>query len=183
MLPGTTRDLLVPALERSSRKTAGHDFAVCYNPEYLRAYAALSDFQSTHFVTIGCSDPNDPAVQRLVVLYSGLGDTACSVLSYEEAEFQKYVHNCFNAVKISFFNEMRMAAKELAIDPEAGFQITARTAQASWDPQYGITDRGAYAGACLPKDMNAWLAFAEQRTLPLSITHAAYAVNGTMGGE
>lgn len=183
MLPGTTRGLLIPALELVSGKTAGIDFGVCYNPEYLRARQASQDFRSTTLVTIGCGNADDPAVDRLAALYQPFNAAETVVLTYEEAEFQKYVHNCYNAVKISFFNEMRMAAKGLGLDPDVLFDVTATTAQANWDPRYGIADRGAYGGACLPKDMNAWINFAERRSLPAFVTQAARDVNRFLGGE
>jgi UDPglucose 6-dehydrogenase len=185
MLPGTTRTLLIPALESVSGKRAGADFGVCYNPEYLRARQASQDFRRTTLVTIGCADAgaDDLAVERLTELYKPFGAAKKLLLTYEEAEFQKYVHNCYNAVKISFFNEMRMAAKGLGIDPDASFEATAVSAQANWDPWYGVADQGAYGGACLPKDMNAWINFAERRNLPTYLTHAAREINRVLGGE
>ncbi|MCM3902285.1 MAG: hypothetical protein ND866_11310, partial [Pyrinomonadaceae bacterium] len=36
MLPGTVESMVVPTLENSSGKKAGHHFSVCINPEFLR---------------------------------------------------------------------------------------------------------------------------------------------------
>jgi UDPglucose 6-dehydrogenase len=35
------------------------------------------------------------------------------------------------------------------------------TAEASWNPRYGIRDFGPFNGSCLPKDTAAFLAFAK----------------------
>lgn len=44
MLPGTCVSLLVALLEKLSGKTAGEDFGVCVNPEFLREGTSVSDF-------------------------------------------------------------------------------------------------------------------------------------------
>src|SRR5262245_4605899 len=36
VLPGTTQETIIPAIESASEKIAGRDFAVCFNPEFLR---------------------------------------------------------------------------------------------------------------------------------------------------
>src|SRR4051794_24887342 len=41
ILPGTVEDILIPLLEKKSRKKAGRDFGVCMNPEFLRESTAL----------------------------------------------------------------------------------------------------------------------------------------------
>ena len=33
--PGTTENLVIPTLERASRRTAGSDFGVCFHPEFF----------------------------------------------------------------------------------------------------------------------------------------------------
>lgn len=44
VLSGTTQLVVIPALESSSQKRAGVDFAVCYNPEFMREGTAVADF-------------------------------------------------------------------------------------------------------------------------------------------
>ncbi|HOC17974.1 MAG TPA: nucleotide sugar dehydrogenase, partial [Vicinamibacterales bacterium] len=45
VLPGTTHDVVIPALERHSGKRYGEDFGVAVNPEFLREGSALNDFR------------------------------------------------------------------------------------------------------------------------------------------
>jgi len=180
--PGTTRDLLIPLLEKTSGLIAHQDFGVCYNPEYLRAHSALADFVSPRLVTIGSYKPYDRAYQMLEKIYiEALGDIPIEEGTYEEAEFHKLVHNAFNATKISFFNEMRSLAKHISIDPERAFILTAKTAEGLWNPNYGIRDFGAYRGACLPKDVNSLLWHAQQHGIKLPILTAVQAVNRALG--
>jgi UDPglucose 6-dehydrogenase len=180
--PGTTRDRLLPILEESSGKKAGTDFGVCYNPEYLRAYSAERDFLHPRVVTIGRDPQNAEFTRRVTEIYTSFGAPIYQC-SYEEAEFQKYVHNLFNATKISFFNEMRAVARTLDLDPGVAFQCTALSAQGMWDSLYGAHDHGPYSGACLPKDVGAWLSFTAERGLPAPLVSAVRAVNRACGGR
>ena len=44
VVPGTTEDVVLPLLEQASGKTAGVDFGVGTNPEFLREGEAVNDF-------------------------------------------------------------------------------------------------------------------------------------------
>lgn len=184
MTPGTTRNLLIPELEESSGKEAGRGFHVCYNPEYLRAHNAVADFAEFRFLTFGTASPDDEAALRMRELFTAWSDATVTELSFEEAEFQKYVHNVFNAVKISYFNEMRQAAGSLNLDRiEHIFALTAKTAEASWNPDYGIRAHGPFGGACLPKDTAAWAAFSRHMGIESPVVDATRAINISLGGS
>ena len=183
MPPGTTRNRLIPAIEGGSGLRAGVDFLVCYNPEYLRAQNAVEDFLEFRFLTVGTTEPGDEASLRMRTIFAGFDDTTTTELSYEEAEYQKYVHNVFNAVKITYFNEMRAAARKLGLtNIEPIFALTARTAEAAWNPQYGTRDAGPFGGACLPKDTAAWSGFATSQGIDASLVETARQVNIALGG-
>src|SRR5438045_3050092 len=70
MLPGTCTELLIPILEKASGKTAGVDFGVAVNPEFLREGSSVRDFFEPPKTVIGS---HDPASAHLVAkLYEGL---------------------------------------------------------------------------------------------------------------
>jgi nucleotide sugar dehydrogenase len=184
MPPGTTRNTLIPAIEAGSGLRAGVDFLICYNPEYLRAYNAVEDFLDFRFLTMGTSEPGDLASHRMKDIFSAFEGATITELSYEEAEYQKYVHNVFNAVKISYFNEMRAAATKLGLsNVEPIFALTARTAEAGWNPAYGTRDAGPFGGACLPKDTAAWAAFARSHRIDAALVETTRQVNIALGGS
>src|SRR3989442_4659549 len=53
VLPGTTHDVVIPALERESGKKYGDGFGVSVNPEFLREGTALKDFRKPPLTLVG----------------------------------------------------------------------------------------------------------------------------------
>lgn len=173
VLPGTTGEL-TRIIEEHSGKRAGVDFGVCMNPEFLRERTAEEDFAHPWLVVIGELDARSG--DMLAELYA---DFACPIqrLSLEEAELQKYVHNLYNAVKITFFNEMRDVARQAGIDTEKVFPLVAKSAEGMWHPEYGIHDFGAFDGSCLPKDTQAFFAWAKDHGWESPLLETAIAFN------
>ncbi|MEE9304418.1 MAG: nucleotide sugar dehydrogenase, partial [Thiotrichaceae bacterium] len=56
MLPGSMRSVVIPVLEEYSGKTAGVDFGVCNNPEFLRESTAVYDYYNPPKTVIGETD-------------------------------------------------------------------------------------------------------------------------------
>lgn len=165
--PNTVEGLLIPLLEKYSGKKAGKDFGVCMNPEYLREDSNEEDFKNPWIIIIGELDTTSG--EMLDEIY-GPHDCPIAHISIKEAEAQKYIHNLFNACKISFFNEMRMICETVNVDADKVFDLVAKSAEASWNPKYGIRNFGPFGGSCLPKDTAAFLAWAKGelgKTLPL----------------
>lgn len=178
MPPGTTRTRLLPMLQDMSGRRADVDFHVCHNPEYLREVSADQDFRRAQVLTIGTARLGNTAARRIREIFAN-HDAAPIDLTFEQAEFQKYVHNLYNAVKISYFNEMRAVAHILGVtDVDPVFALTARTAEGMWNPVYGTRNLGPFGGACLPKDGAAWLAF-NRDNAPAVMVDAAVAVNNS----
>lgn len=174
VLPKMTEDLVIPILEKESGRTAGKDFGVAMNPEYLREKHAEDDFAHPWLVTIGSLDQKSK--QFMLEIFQ---DFQCPIhhLSLREAETQKYVHNLYNAVKIAFFNEMRMVCEHIDIAPDKIFEITAESAEGSWNKTYGIRNLGPFDGMCLPKDAGAFLSWSKQFKLEMDVLDGALRSN------
>lgn len=196
--PGTTRNTIIPILEKNSGKKAGKHFGVCMNPEYLREESSVKDFYDPRLILIGSLDKKSKLF--LQDIYS-VFDCPIYFASLEEAEIQKYTHNLFNACKISFFNEFRMIVKKMIeinnnenehhngngskngrgsfdIDIEKVFRLVSITAEASYNPKYGTRDMGPFGGSCLPKDTMAFFTFAKKTYgTELSLLKAVINVN------
>jgi UDPglucose 6-dehydrogenase len=178
--PGTMEETVIPILEQRSGKVAGDDFGAAFNPDYLRGNRAEQDFCRPWITVIGTED--ETAWRVLEGLYKPFGSDIYR-LPIKQAELHKYIHNLFNATKISFFNEMRQAATDLGIETETVFQLVAKSSEGMWNPAYGIRDLGPFDGSCLPKDSQAFLSFAQERSIPMPLLAAAIQVNESMSAQ
>ena len=181
LLPGTTEERVIPMLEYYSRKKAGLDFGVCVTPEFLRAGSAEEDFIHPRLTVIGAYD--ERSGKELEELYQPFG-AEIVVTELKVAEMMKYVHNLFNATKISFFNEMHVVCDELGIDSEAVNFLVAKSTEGMWNPKYGTVGGRPYGGSCLPKDTRAFRSFAQKLNLSrMPLLDAVIRVNEEMGEQ
>ena len=178
--PGTTRKILIPLFEKYSGMIAGEDFGVCMQPEFLRAASSEKDFLHPWATVIGELDKQSGNV--LAEIYSDFGGKMFRV-DLETAEFVKYIHNTFNATKISFSNEMWLLGRKLGIDANLALKIASRTAEGFWNPSYGIIGGRPYGGSCLPKDTKALLKFADKIGIHMPLLSAVDSVNSQMERE
>jgi UDPglucose 6-dehydrogenase len=172
--PKTTREIVLPLIEKISGKKAGKDFGLCMQPEYLREKTAKEDFARPWFILIGQLDEKSGDV--LDKLYRSF-DAPIERCSLEEAEFQKYVHNLYNAVKIAFFNEMRVVANHEKWNADAVFRATAESCEGIWNPMYGLRDHGPFDGSCLPKDTRALLQWGDNNGHDLGVLRSVIIEN------
>ena len=177
-LPGTTEERVIPMLEYYSRKKAGLDFGVCMNPEFLRSASAEDDFAHPWLTVIGAYD--ERSGEELEKLYRPFR-AEIVVTKIKVAEMMKYVHNLFNATKISFFNEMHTICQKLGINSRAVNSLVVKSAEAMWNPKYGTVGGRPYGGSCLPKDTRAFRNFAHKLNLsPMTLLDAVIKVNEEM---
>jgi len=185
MPPGTTRETLIPLLEKVSGKRVSRDFGVVYCPEYLRAATASEDFRRPRIVTLASCTRHDRAHDRVAHLMSDFG-AALHWLPFEAAEFQKYVNNVGNAVKISTYNWFRLLAEKVGLDNdqiERAFELSVLSAEGLWNSSYGTRNFGPYSGACLPKDTAALKAYARDIGVDTALLDAVEDVNQAVGGS
>lgn len=175
--PGTTEELVIKEVEAASGLKAGKDFGVCMNPEYLREVSAFEDAVKPWIILIGELDERSGSMLAEVYARFVSPIIRCSL---KEAEMQKYVHNLFNAVKISFFNEMRAVAEGIGADASKIFDVTAKSAEGMWNPKYGTKDNGPFMGSCLPKDAQAFYKWADSKGLDVSLLKEAIDVNNSL---
>ncbi len=151
ILPGTTADVIIPALEAASGKKAGKDFGVATNPEFLREGSAIKDFLNPPMTVIGVSDPKSESL--LKELYEWVPAKLFSV-PVSSAEMVKYVCNSFHALKVAFANEIGTLCKHAEVDTESITEIFLSDTQLNISPYY-LNPGFAFGGSCLPKDVRA----------------------------
>ena len=149
MLPGTCLDLLVPILEKASGKTAGVDFGVAVNPEFLREGSSVRDFFDPPKTVIGELDA--ASGDTVASLYEGLPGDVFRV-PIPVAEITKYADNSFHALKIGFANELGAICGALGLDSHAVMDVFVADRKLNISPAY-LKPGFAFGGSCLPKDL------------------------------
>jgi GDP-mannose 6-dehydrogenase len=151
VLPGTTENTVIPALERASGLKAGRDFGVAMNPEYLREGSGVADFDSPEKTVIGQLD--DASGDPIAEMYGKFADTIFRV-PIRVAEAAKYVDNAFHALKVGFANEVGALSVEFGIDSHQLMEIFKSDRKLNISEAY-LTPGFCFGGSCLPKDLRA----------------------------
>jgi GDP-mannose 6-dehydrogenase len=149
MLPGTCLGLLVPILEKASGRTAGVDFGVAVNPEFLREGSSVRDFLDPPKTVIGEFDPESG--DAVAALYAGLPGDVFRV-PIPVAEMTKYADNAFHGVKIGFANELGAICRALGLDSHRVMDVFLADRKLNVSPAY-LRPGFAFGGSCLPKDL------------------------------
>jgi len=175
VVPGSTEDKITPILERKGNKTAGEDFGVGMNPEFLREGTAVHDFLDPDKVVLGADD--ERALADMHRVFDPLIDqTDAPVVESDTrtAEMIKYANNSFLAAKVSLINDIGNICKELGVD---AYEVA---------DAIGLDDRiGAqflrsglgWGGSCFPKDTAAIRATARQHDYEPLMLDAATEIN------
>jgi GDP-mannose 6-dehydrogenase len=151
VLPGTTHDVVIPALERTSGKVYGTGFGVSVNPEFLREGTAIHDFRNPPMTLIGHNYRSD--AQPTEALYARV-DAPMVTTSIRTAEMIKYACNTWHALKVCFANEVGNLCKRLDIDSHEMMGIFCRDEKLNLSSYY-MKPGFAFGGSCLPKDVRA----------------------------
>ncbi|MBX6382560.1 MAG: nucleotide sugar dehydrogenase [Microbispora sp.] len=158
MLPGTCENLLVPILEKASGRTAGVDFGVAVNPEFLREGSSVRDFFEPPKTVIGQLDEASGDV--VAALYEGLPGEVFRV-PVAVAEMTKYADNAFHGLKISFANELGAICRALGLDSHQVMDVFLADTKLNISPAY-LRPGFAFGGSCLPKDLRGLVYAARQ---------------------
>ena len=151
VLPGTTHEVVIPALERESRKKYGDGFGVSVNPEFLREGTALKDFRKPPLTLVGHNHAADAS--GTIALYQSI-DAPLVSTSIRVAEMMKYTSNTWHALKVVFANEIGNLCKKLDVDSHEVMDIFCRDEKLNLSPYY-LKPGFAFGGSCLPKDVRA----------------------------
>ena len=151
VLPGTVRSILIPTLEQYSGKTAGRDFGVVVNPEFLREGSAVHDFYHPPKTVIGASDIRSGDI--VATLYQNT-DAPLIRLDIDSAEMVKYADNAWHATKVVFANEIGNLCKALGVDSHKVMDAFCLDTKLNLSPYY-LRPGFAFGGSCLPKDVRA----------------------------
>lgn len=110
--PGTTRELILPALEKKNL-IVGKDFYLCFSPERVDPGNEIYHIKNTPKVIGGITE-KCTAIGKL--LYESIIDTVVPVSSPEAAETVKLLENTFRSINIGLANEVAIMCEKLGVD-------------------------------------------------------------------
>jgi UDP-N-acetyl-D-glucosamine dehydrogenase len=110
--PGTTREIMLPALESTGLKV-GQDFFLAFSPERVDPgnprYGTRNTPKVVGGITADCR-------RVAVALYQPAIDSLVAVSTTEAAELVKLLENTFRSVNIGLVNEMAIVCDKLGVD-------------------------------------------------------------------
>ena len=152
VIPGTMKNVILPILEKNSRKKAGKDFGLISNPEFLQEGRAIHDTIKPHAVVLG--GYKTKFMKKTEKFFSWFNPNVPIIISnHQTVEMIKYANNSFLATKISFINQIANICQRI---PDTDIDDVAYTI--GLDPRIGnlfLNAGPGYGGSCLPKDMKA----------------------------
>lgn len=153
IVPGTSEDRLIPLLEESSGLSAGRDFGVCVNPEFLRVGTAVDDYRNPPYTLVGELSPGDG--DPLHDLYHEIPAPFYQV-SLRMAEMIKYASNAYHALKVAFANEIGVLSRSLGLDGVDVMGLLCADSKLNVSANY-LRPGPPFGGSCLTKDLQALL--------------------------
>ena len=152
VIPGTMKNVVLPILERNSKKKAGKDFGLISNPEFLQESRAIQDTIKPHVVILG--GYRTKFMKKTEKFFSRFNPNVPIIITnHQTTEMIKYAHNTFLATKISFINQIANICQGI---PDTNIDDVANTM--GLDPRIGnlfLNAGPGYGGSCLPKDIKA----------------------------
>ncbi|HKU15973.1 MAG TPA: UDP-glucose/GDP-mannose dehydrogenase family protein [Steroidobacteraceae bacterium] len=193
VIPGTTDGVVRDALERASGKTAGRDFGLGMNPEFLTEGQAVADFMNPDRIVVGGID--ERARQTIASVYAGFEHAPRILTNTRTAEMIKYASNSVLATLISFSNEIgRLCSAigdvdvaEVMKGVHAAAYFTTRDNESGATVRAGITsflEAGCgFGGSCLPKDVTALVAQGRSNGLGMPLLGSVLDINRSQPQE
>lgn len=149
-----------------------------FNPEFLTEANAINDFVNQDRVVLG--GRNNESLDKVYDVFRKVFPRIPIIKTdTKTAEMVKYVANCFLAIKVSFANQIFDMCNSIGISYDSVTSIAkldTRLGNSHWKVPGPDGDRG-YGGHCFPKDMSAFLSFAEENNIDLSIIKEAISYN------
>jgi UDPglucose 6-dehydrogenase len=184
VVPGTTEEVVGPAIERTSGRRLGSEVGLAMNPEFLREGVAVEDFLEPDRIVLGGID--DRTLDVLSELYAVFEATPILRVDPRTAEMVKYTSNALLATLISFSNEIGNLCAELGTDVTRvleGVHLDRRLSPVVDGRRIApgiLVYLGAgcgFGGSCFPKDVKALVAHGENAGVPMPMLRSVLDIN------
>ncbi len=187
--PTTTENFVKPLLESLSGKRCGESFGLCTNPEFLTQvhkttkdpelkawYESNPEGIKTFEDKVVIGEYDKKSGDMLEGLFKQLNIPVFRT-DLKTAEMIKYSHNLVLASRISYWNELFLICDALGIDSKLVADIVSTDNRIG---KYGIVHGKAFGGACLPKDLEAFIGFVKSNGKTPKLLEAIFEINKYM---
>ena len=176
--PSTVSTKVIPFVNAKLKELPNRKIGFASNPEFLREGTCWEDFIEPDRVVIGVNDEKSKEI--LNKLYIPFG-APVHYVSYNTAEYIKYLSNTLLSTMVSYANEMSMVAKSIGdIDIAKAFKVLHEDKRWFGTPagmsKYVYPGCG-YGGYCLPKDTAALASISEAYGFTPEILNANLSMN------
>lgn len=127
---------------------------ITYSPEYLTERNWYRDVEEIKYTVLGGKNP-----QLWADLFADLGKTI-HITDMKTASFMKYAVNTFLSTKVTFMNELHDLYGGDWNKLKKLLELDARLGTSHFDVP-GPDGKRGYGGSCFPKDVKAFLTYAE----------------------
>ena len=150
------------------------NFDVVSNPEFLREGFAVEDFMKPDRIVVGAK--TQKALDKMRQLYEPFVRQGNPILEMdnESAEVTKYAANSYLAMRITYMNELANFCEKVGANVDLvrkGMGTDTRIGKRFLFPGIG------YGGSCFPKDVNALIKTADERSSEMKILKIVDQIN------
>ncbi len=170
--PGTTRELVLPELEKTGKRV-GRDFFLVFSPE---REDPGNDIFSVRNIPKLIGGITTECLKHGIALYSAIVTQVVPVSSPEVAEAAKLLENIYRSVNIALVNEMKMLFDRMGINIWEVIEA-AKTKPFGFQPFYPGPGLG---GHCIPIDPFYLTWKARQYDFPTRFIELAGEINTSM---
>lgn len=157
---GASEKIILPLLDSELRKDLNWDYA--FYPEFLREGSAISDFEKTEQAVIASFRENTLAEWNsfFATLPGFQTPLKCS---FKTAEMMKLAFNSYNALRVSFSNELYSIAGAHGVDSNE-LQKVQREILRSQENNY-LSPGFSFGGHCLSKDLSCLIQLGREKNI------------------
>lgn len=169
IIPGTTK-----------RYQDSYDYNILFSPEFLTERSYRLDAINPSRILFGTEKVSEKLLTDIGDLYRPrFPHISINVCDSKTAEMVKYVANCFFAVKLSYFNEIRQVCEKEGLNYNRVIKHVlsdGRIGNSHWqvpghDGEYG------WGGKCFPKDINAFMSYIKELDIDPTVMESAWKKN------
>lgn len=153
---GTTRNVVIPILEKESGMKAGEDFLIAFAPERTIEGKALEELRRLPQVIGGI---NRASCDLVASIFNFMSNSTILVDTLEAAEMVKLVNNTYRDVSFAFANEVALISRAWGIDTKQVIEAANYGYERSRVPQ----PSPGVGGYCLEKDPFIFIDSAKQK--------------------